>query len=175
MKISMIVAIAEGGVIGRGGRLPWHLSADLVRFKRLTTGHPIVMGRKTFESIGRVLPGRTSIVITRQADYGAPDGVLVASHLDEALEMAAALPNEKKRGQVFIIGGAEIYRAAMTRADRLCVTRVHARVEGDTFLPDLDRSDWKLMQASHHEPDERNDYAYSFEVYDRIRPDSGKI
>ena len=158
--LSLIVAIAENGVIGREGDLPWHLSADLRRFKQITMGHHIVMGRKTYESIGRPLPGRTSVVVTRSADYQA-EGVLVARSLDEALTLAAG------DEETFIIGGAEIYRQALPLARRIYVTRVHAEIEGDVFFPEFDPSAWKLLEAERHEPDEKNAYPYSFQVFGR--------
>lgn len=160
MKISIIVAMTDRRVIGRGGRLPWHLPADLRRFKQLTMGHHLVMGRKTYESIGRPLPGRTSIVLTRQANY-QPAGALVAAGLDEALELA---PDD----DVFIIGGAEVYRMALPRADRLLVTRVEADVEGDTFFPEFSAASWKLQCVERHEADARNPLSYSFETYERV-------
>jgi len=161
MTLSLIVAISENGVIGREGDLPWRLSADLRRFKRLTMGHPIIMGRKTFESIGRPLPGRTMIVVTRQPDYRAAGAVVVHS-LDEALETASHIDDE-----VFLIGGAEIYRRALERVDRLYLTRVHADIEGDTRFPHIDFARWRLVQREHHAADEKNEYAHTFKVYER--------
>ncbi len=148
--ISIIVAMSENRVIGRSGDLPWHLPADLKRFKALTTGHSIIMGRKTFDSIGRPLPNRTSIVITRNADY-RPEGIIVVDCLDEALKRSEA------GKQVFIIGGGEIYRLALPRADRLYITMVHAMVEGDTFFPELLESEWELIGSDRHEADQSHD------------------
>ncbi len=161
MRVSLIVAMAENGVIGRRGDLPWRLSADLRRFKRLTMGHHIVMGRRTFESIGRLLPGRTSIVISRQADYD-PGAALLAGTLDEALDMAAG------DEEVFVIGGAEIYRLVLPRVRRMYVTAVHADLEGDTTFPVYDPRDWRLIEDERHAADEKNQFDYSFRVYDRI-------
>ena len=167
MKLSLIVAISENAVIGRGGELPWHLAADLRRFKRLTMGHAILMGRKTWESIGRALPGRTSIVITRQTDYQTGDDkTLLASSLDEALKIASQADCEQDH--LFIIGGAAIYEMALPRADRLYVTRIHANVEGDVSFPPVDWSQWQLKEQSHHSADLLNDYNYSFEMYERM-------
>ena len=167
MKLSLIVAVAENGVIGRDGELPWHLAADLRRFKRLTMGHAIVMGRKTWESIGRPLPGRTSIIITRQTDYDLGNSrVLVARGLDEALELARKADCEQN--QIFIIGGAAIYEDTLPRADRLYLTRVHAPVEGDVRFPTIDWSQWQLREQSHHTADSLNDHDYSFEMYERV-------
>ena len=160
MQVSLIVAMTERGVIGRDGQLPWHLSADLRRFKRITMGHSIVMGRKTYESIGRPLPGRTSIVISRQQDFRC-DGVKVAPSLDEALRLATG-------EEVFIIGGAEIYQLALPLARRIHLTRVRANIDGDVFFPKIDWSQWQLHEETRHEVDEKNPYPYSFEVYDRV-------
>lgn len=162
MRVTLIAAVAENGVIGRGGAMPWHLSADLQRFKRLTMGHHVVVGRKTFEAIGRPLPGRTMVVVTRQTGYAA-EGVEVAASLDEALERAAAAGEE----EVFIAGGGEIYRQILPRAHRLQLTRVHARVEGDTTFPELDEAEWEEVEREDRPADERNPYPVSFLVYER--------
>ena len=165
MTLSVIVAASENDVIGREGGLPWRLPDDLARFKRLTTGHPIVMGRKTFESIGRPLPGRTSVVVSRQADYDPGcEGVLAAGSLDEALEIAEQQPGGD---EVFVIGGAQIYALAIPLADRLYLTRVHAHVEGDVCLPEFAESHWRVVEESHHGADERNEYAHTFWVLER--------
>lgn len=163
--LSLIVAMTRAGLIGRGGTLPWRLSADLRRFKSLTMGHALLMGRKTYESLGRVLPGRTSIVITRQTDFSAPPDVLVAHSLDEALARAGSDDSP------FVIGGGEIYRHAMDRASRLYVTWVEAEVDGDTHFPDWDRGQWRLTEQVRHPPDDKNQYEYTFAIYDRrVRP-----
>jgi dihydrofolate reductase len=160
MRVSLIVAISENGVIGRQGTLPWRLPADLRRFKRLTMGHHLLMGRKTFESIGRALPGRVSIVLTRRAGY-QPDGALVAGDLDSALRMAAA------DDEVFVIGGEQVYRAGVQRADRIYLTRVHAAVPGDVCFPAWDCSQWHVLEESTHAADEQHEYAYTFQVLER--------
>ncbi len=160
MKLSIIVAISENNVIGRDGGLPWHLSADLQRFKRLTMGHPIIMGRRTYESIGHPLPGRTSIVFTRQNDYQGA-GVLVASSLEQALNIA------QTNDEAFVIGGAEIYLQALPRANRLVVTRVHATVDGDVFFPTIDPNLWQLQDEERHEADDRNDFPFTFQTFER--------
>jgi len=162
MKLSILVAVSENGVIGRKGELPWHLSADLRRFKRLTMGHTIVMGRKTWESIGRPLPGRRMVVVSRQADYLA-SGASVVTSLEEAYQSAQDAGEE----EVFVIGGAEIYRLALPQADRLYLTRVLAQVEGDTFFPELDLASWKRLESESHLSDAKNDYAYRFEILER--------
>jgi dihydrofolate reductase len=164
LRLSIIVAVAENGVIGRDGGLPWHLSADLQRFKRITMGHTIIMGRRTWESIGRPLPGRKSIVVSRQADYRTEfESVARAGCLDDALQLAAASGDD----EAFIIGGAELYREALLRADRLHVTRVRANVEGDTRFPAVDWDQWQFAQGEEHIADDANDYNYAFEVYER--------
>lgn len=153
-------------VIGRGGQLPWRLSADLKRFKALTMGHHLIMGRKTFEAIGRPLPGRTSIVLTRQrapalAQNIGASGVLTAASLDEALRRADG------DDEVFVGGGAEVYALALPRAERLYVTWVDADAEGDTFFPEVDWLKWRLISEETHAPDARNEHPFRFVVYDR--------
>jgi dihydrofolate reductase len=169
MRISIIAAVAENGVIGRGGALPWHLSEDLRRFKRLTMGHTIVMGRRTWESISRQLPGRRMIVVSRQAGYNVDDDAVdVAASLDDALLRAANAGDE----EAFVIGGAELYREALSRADRLYITSVRADVIGDTYFPDIELNDWCLIESAEHYADAHNDHHYVFEVYDRCDPKS---
>lgn len=164
MRISIIAALATNNVIGRDNQLPWHLSADLKRFKALTMGHHLIMGRKTFASIGRALPGRTTIVLTRDELFAA-ENVTVARSLQDALAMAAG------DDEVFIAGGAEIYAQALHVAHRMYLTRVHADVEGDAVFPDFDDvSEWRLDDVEHCETDEKNEYPFSFLVYDRAAP-----
>lgn len=160
MKISLILAMADNRVIGRDGDLPWHLPADLARFKKLTVGHTIVMGRKTFESIGRPLPRRRSVVVSRDPGYRA-EGAEVAGSLEEALELTAG------DGEVFVIGGAAVFAEALPRADRLYLTRVHAEVEGDVVCPPLDDGSWRMVGEERHEADERHAHPFTFQVYDR--------
>lgn len=160
MTISLIVAISANGVIGRQGDLPWRLSADLRRFKQLTMGHHLVMGRKTFESIGRLLPGRTTVIVTRNPGYRV-DGAVIANSLDDALRACEG------DDQVFIVGGAQIYEAALPRVDRLYVTRVHAEVMGDTRFPDPDLTGWRLVTEERGAADEKNDHPHSFCMYER--------
>ncbi len=168
MSLSILVAVAENGVIGRGGDLPWHLAADLGRFKRLTIGHAIVMGRKTWESIGRPLPGRRMVVVTRQAGYRA-EGVRVAAGLQQALEMA----REAGDREPFVVGGAEIYRQALPLASRLYRTRVLADVEGDTYFPKFQEAEWRLVESDPHEADARNDHPFCFELLKRREGEHG--
>lgn len=159
---SIIVAAAENGVIGRHGQLPWRLSADLQRFKQLTMGHAVLMGRKTFESIGRPLSGRRMVMITRQPDYEAA-GVEIAHTFPAACGLAASA-NET---EAFIIGGAEIFRESLPHADRLYFTRVHAKIDGDVFFPQFDRADWRLISQEEHPADAKNDYPFTFQIYER--------
>jgi dihydrofolate reductase len=162
MRVSILVAVAENGVIGRGGQLPWHLGDDLKRFKQLTMGHTIVMGRKTWDEIGRALPGRSSVVISRQVGFYA-EGAQVVGSLDDALQIAEATGDK----ETFVIGGSEIYRLTMPRADRLYLTRVHAKVAGDAYFPDFAESNWRLLETLPHGADKENDFPFSFEIYER--------
>ena len=156
-KISAIVVIAEDGAIGRDGDLLCHLPADLKHFKQITMGHSIVMGRRTFESFPKgALPGRQNIVITRNPHFAAPD-VTVAYSVDEAIA-AATMP-----GEVFIIGGAQIYAATIDRVDTLYLTKLHATFDGaDAFFPAINPDDWEVISEEHHKADERNAYSYTF-------------
>lgn len=160
--ISIIAALAENRVIGVNNTLPWRLPNDLKHFRRLTTGHAIILGRKNYESIGKPLPERTNIIITRNRDYRA-GGCLIVRSLDEALALA------KNDPEIFVIGGAEIYRTALARADRLYLTLVHAEVQGDTFFPEFDRNEWRESARERHTADERHAFDYSFVVFERIR------
>ena len=166
IRLAVIVAAAENGVIGRNNALPWHLPQDLRYFKRVTMGKPIVMGRKTFDSIGRPLPGRTNIVITRNPGFSA-EGVRVVASLDEALRLAADIALIDGATELVVIGGVEIYRASIPRADRLYITEVHASVEGDAFLPRIDWSQWREVGRERHPASDANPYDYSFVVYQR--------
>ena len=158
MRLSAIVAMASNRCIGKDNALPWRLPADLKRFKQLTLGHTLVMGRKTYESIGRPLPGRTTIVVTRQRDY-APEGVRVAHSLEQALELAQG-------DEVFIAGGADLYRQTMDRLRRLYLTRLDREYEGDTFFPEVDLSGWRLVAEEHH-PATATEPPFSFLTYER--------
>ena len=162
MTISIIAAVSDNDVIGRNNDLPWKQSSDLKRLKQLTMGHHMLMGRKTWESVGRPLPGRTIVVITRDASY-KPDGVLVTNTIEDALELA------KGDDEIFIAGGAQIFQQSLHVADRMHITRVHAEVEGDTFFPEFDDvTEWKLVDSEHHEADEKNQYPYSYLTYERV-------
>jgi dihydrofolate reductase len=167
MRISIIAAVAENGVIGREGKLPWHLPDDLRRFKRLTMHHTIVMGRRTWESINRPLPGRRMVVVSRQPQYRVDaDEVCVASSIEDALAIAQRAGDD----EAFIIGGAELYRAALPIANRLYLTRVQAEVAGDTYFPETAWNEWRLLEAIKHNADHKNDYLYTFQVYERAAP-----
>ena len=160
MKISLIVAVSRNGVVGRNGALPWQLPADLKHFKAVTMGKPVVMGRKTYESIGRPLPGRLNIVVTRNPDFLA-EGCTVVASLDEAIRAGAGVE------EIFVIGGAELYRAALASADRIYFTRVEADVEGDTFFPSFDEAAWRVVSSEAHAADEKNAMAFRFEILER--------
>jgi dihydrofolate reductase len=161
MTVSIVAALSTNNVIGRNNRLPWHVSADLKRFKSLTVGHHLLIGRKTFESLDRPLPGRTIVVITRDRNFAA-DGVLTAPSVERAIELARLDP------EVFIGGGAQIFEQTMHRADRMYLTRIHTEIEGDAFFPEFDDvTEWILVDVEHHEADEKNDYPYSFLTYER--------
>ena len=162
MIVSLIVAMDERGAIGKGKRLPWRLSADLKRFRELTMGHHIVMGRNTFESIGRALPGRQTIIVTRNPRLEVED-CLIAHSLDEALRLAEG----RGETEVFICGGAEIYAQSIGRADRLYLTEVHAEVEADTFFPEWDRGLWREAQSVYHPADEKNQYPTTFRLLEK--------
>ena len=166
MKLSLIVAVSENQVIGRDNQLPWHLPADLKYFKSLTTGHTILMGRKTYESIGKPLPNRENIVITRDTSF-KPEGVVVKHSLEDALHFCAT-----KEDEVFIIGGDSIYKQALSWANKIYYTRVHCILEdGNAFFPELNLEEWKLLSSTYLVKDEKNEYDCTFEVYERIRSD----
>lgn len=162
MSIELVVAVSDNDVIGSGGDMPWRLSTDLKRFKALTLGKPIVMGRKTWESVGRPLPGRRNIVITRQTGYRAEGAECVGS-LEDALALAGS-----DSGDVAIIGGGEIYRQAMAFADRLHVTHVHAQLDGDTRFPPIASSVWTAVSKEEVPSGEKDDYPTTYVVYERL-------
>ena len=159
--VTLIVAAADNGVIGRDNQLPWHLPDDLKRFKQLTMGKPIVMGRKTFESIGKPLPGRLNIVVTRDANYRR-DGVSVVHDVPGALAAAG------DAAEVMIIGGADLFRLFLPRAGRVHLTRVHADVVGDVRWVDLDKREWRLVGSEPHAADERHAWPMSFEMWEKF-------
>ena len=159
-SLSLIVAIAKNRVIGHQNKMPWHLPAELQYFKRITMGHPIIMGRKTFESIGRPLPGRQNIVVTRNAGFAA-SGVDVVHSVDAAIGICAQ-PN------AFIIGGATLYSEALAYADKLYITEVDAMPEGDTFFPVINQADWQEVSRERREADEKNMFAVDYVVLNRV-------
>jgi dihydrofolate reductase len=155
--IALVAALGRNGVIGAGGTMPWHLPADLKHFRRLTRGHVVVMGRKTFESIGGALKGRTNLVLTRALTFSAA-GCEVLHAIEPILQ---------EERPVFIIGGAELYREFLPHADRLYLTRIDAEFAGDTFFPAFDSAQWRLVAAEPREQDEKNPYDLVFETYER--------
>ena len=159
--VTLVAAIAENSVIGNGNRLPWHLPADLKRFKALTMGKPIVMGRKTFESIGKPLPGRRNLVLTRSADFAVP-GVETVSSVEQALDTTADMP------ELMVIGGADVFRLFLPLARRIELTRVHAPIAGDTRFPNCDWNEWRSVGRSTHLADDKNAYAMTFVTLERI-------
>lgn len=167
-RIALICAMARNRVIGHGNALPWRLPADMKHFRELTTGHALLMGRKTFESLGRPLPNRTNIVITSQRDYAA-EGTLVAHSLDEALALAAThvLPDNP---EIFVIGGENLYAQMLPRADRLYITSVEAEVEGDAWFPQFDHDQWQEREHHRHPADAKNPYVCVFSLLERKTP-----
>ena len=153
--LSIIVAVSENNVVGKENKLPWKLSADLKRLKSLTMGHHIIMGRKTWESLGKALPGRINVVITTDKNFKAEGGVVVHS-LNEALAISSA------DDEIFIFGGGKIFKEAMPLVNKIYITRVHSIIDGDTFFPVLDKSDWKEISREDFKADEKNQYNYSF-------------
>jgi len=166
MRLALIWAMAQNRVIGRNNALPWYLPEDLRYFKRVTMGKPIIMGRKTWESIGRPLPGRTNIVITRDPAFTA-DGVKVVHSLDEAMRMAENICLINGCDEAVVMGGAEIYALALPKADRLYMTQVHADVQGDAFFPEFDPANWQEFGREDFKASGANPYDYSFVVLER--------
>ena len=170
MKISLISAVAENGVIGRNNRqgqpdLPWHLPDDFAFFKRKTSHHPIIMGRKTLEALGKPLPNRLNIVITRNTDFRT-DGVTVVHTLDDAIAKAKA--GDQNQREIFVIGGAEIYTMALPIATTLYLTEIHRAYEGDAYFPEFDKGQWEEVSRVSHPADERHEVSFDFVEYERI-------
>lgn len=161
MILSLVVAMAENNVIGKNGTMPWHLPADLRHFRAVTTGKSVIMGRKTYESIGKPLPNRRNLVISRTPDFSAL-GCEVVTSLDQALQACAG------EAEVMIIGGGQIYAEALPRAQRIYLTRIQARIEGDTTFPDLTPSQWREVKRTMTPPDGKNAYACAFTVLERV-------
>ncbi|UOB18870.1 dihydrofolate reductase [Abyssalbus ytuae] len=158
--ITIIAAAAENNALGKDNDLVWHLPDDFKRFKQLTTGHFIIMGRKTFESFPKPLPNRTHVVITRQTDYN-PDGCIVVNSMEKALELAKDDP------QPFIIGGGEIYKLGLPYCNKIELTRVHASFDADTFFPEIEEGKWTLIQSTHHPKDDKHKYDFTYLTYSR--------
>lgn len=161
--ISLLVAMDQNRVIGKDNQLPWHLPADLQYFKKVTMGHPIIMGRKTFDSIGRVLPGRENVIVTRNREYTNTECTILHS-IEEVKDFADA--NEQ---EVFIIGGAEIFKDILAVADRLYITKIDAEFTGDTYFPIIDEKEWRQVSATPGIVDEKNKYAHEFIVLERVQ------
>ena len=161
MKLAIIVATDEQGLIGKDNDLPWKLSADLQYFRRVTMGKPLIMGRSTHESIGRALPGRQNIVVTKNTSFSA-EGCTIAHSVDEALQAC------EDTEEVMVMGGASLYEQFLPHAKRLYLTHVHASLEGDTWFPDWHKSEWQEVSREDHLADDKNEYDYSFSVFDRI-------
>ena len=159
--LTIIAAASENNALGKDNQLVWHLPDDFKRFKSLTSGHYIVMGRKTFESFPKPLPNRTHVIITRQNDYEVPEGCLVASSLEHAIDLCP------KNEEVFIIGGGEIYKQSIEIADKIDLTRVHTTIEADTFFPEIDTNHWKLVFEEFHTKDDKHEYDFTFLTYIR--------
>jgi len=160
--LTIIAAVGENDAIGKNNKLIWHLGDDLKRFKNLTSGHHIIMGRKTFESFPKPLPNRMHVVITRQANYKAPEGVIVVNSLTDAIAIT-------KKNMSFIIGGGEIYRQAMSFADKIELTRVHESFEADAFFPKIDTNIWKETSNIYHDKDDNHEHAFSFLTYEKLQ------
>lgn len=163
MKVSLVAAVAENGVIGNKNKIPWNLPADLKNFRRITLGHHLIMGRKTHESIGRVLSGRTNIVITRNRNYKSK-GCIIVHTLDEALK----LTRKAKGKEAMVIGGGQIYKQALPLATRVYLTRVKANVAGDTYFPKIESSNWKEINCEQYPADDKNQYRYEFCILERV-------
>lgn len=160
-KLTIIVAAAENNAIGMDNKLIWHLSDDLKRFKTLTNGHYIIMGRKTFESFPKPLPNRTHVVITRQRDYKVPEGVILVNSLSDAIDAS------KSDAQPYIIGGGQIYKQALSLVDKIELTRVHENFDADTYFPEIDPTVWKETANTFHKKDDKHSYEFSFLTYER--------
>lgn len=160
MEISIVVAMSSNAVIGRNGDLPWHLSADLKHFKSITMGKPVVMGRKTHESIGRPLPGRENIILTRDNNYKA-EGCTIINNLNGISSRFSAAE------EIMIVGGSQLYAETLAAAKKLFITEVHAELAGDTYFPDFDRGQWREIERQDCKADEKNDFDYSFVVLER--------
>lgn len=168
IRVAQVAAVANGGVIGAGGALPWRIADDLKWFKQTTMGKPIIMGRKTFASIGKALPGRDTIVVTRDPDFEAP-GVFIVRTIPDVLGLAEACANERGADEFCFIGGGEIYAQTLPLADRIYLTRVDAEIEGDVFFPQIDSAQWSETLVGSCAKSEKNEHACEFFILDRRR------
>ncbi len=166
--VALVVAIAENGAIGRGGELPWRLSSDMRYFRKVTMGKPVIMGRRTFKSLPRVLDGRLNIVLTRDQGFVAPDAVMAHS-LDEGLAAARESAERTGAGEIMVIGGEDVFREVLAQASRIYLTEVHASPEADTWFPDFDKREWRELSRERHEAGPRDEHAFSFVVLERAR------
>jgi dihydrofolate reductase len=167
-KIVLVVAIGENGVIGRNGALPWRLTSELQHFKRVTLNHPVIMGRKTYQSLKRPLPQRTNIVLTRRAGEAKPD-VIYASDLDEALALARADAEARGADAIMVIGGSDVFARTLPIADRLELTRVHASPDGDVWFPDLPKSEWRETRSERYARGPDDEFDYTICTFERVR------
>lgn len=165
--IALVVAMAENGAIGRGGDLPWRLSSDMRYFRKITMGKPVIMGRRTFKSLPRVLDGRLNIVLTRDQGFVAPDAVMAHS-LEEGLAAARASAKRTGADEIMVIGGEDVFREVLPRARRIYRTEVHASPDADTWFPDLDKGEWREISRERHEAGPRDEHAFSFVVLERV-------
>ncbi|MCJ7787258.1 MAG: dihydrofolate reductase [Methyloceanibacter sp.] len=166
--IALVVAMAENRAIGLGGNLPWHLSSDMRYFRKITMGKPIVMGRLTFKSLGRALPGRVNIVLTRNAAFEAP-GAIMAYNLEEAFDVARKAAAKDGVDEIMVIGGEDVFREVLQQAGRIYLTEVHATPEADTWFPALDGGEWREVSREDHAPGPKDDHAFSFVVLERAQ------
>lgn len=173
MRVSIVVAVAENRIIGADGGMPWHLPSDLRHFKETTLGKPVIMGRRTFEAIGRALPGRHNIVVTRSNDYHA-EGATVAQDVATALDLGRESAENLGVTEICVIGGGEIYRQTLDNADRIYLTEVHMQVEGDTSFPELDPDDWSEVSRRRCAAGAKDSSDYSIVIYERLRPGTAK-
>ncbi|GAA4464037.1 dihydrofolate reductase [Nemorincola caseinilytica] len=165
MILSFVVAVADNNAIGRNNALPWHMPNDLKFFKRTTMGKPVIMGRKTYDSMGKPLPGRLNVVLSGQKDLQLPEGVLLFHHIKDAIAHLETMNVE----EACIIGGGRIFEETMPVADKMYITRIHTTVpDADVFFPDVDHTHWKLTWSEHHNADEKNPHDHTFELYERI-------
>ena len=158
--LTMIAAAAENNALGKDNDLVWHLPDDFKRFKRLTSGHHIIMGRKTFESFPKLLPDRTHVIITRKEDY-QPEGAIVVHSMEEAIRVS------KLDDQAFIIGGGEIYKMGLEHAEKIELTRVHGEFDADTYFPEIDKEKWKIVKDQFHDKDDKHEYSFTYLTYER--------